>query len=199
VDAMQKRQELGVPADVPLCGVVANFYKTKGLEYFIDAAAIVAKKIPEVRFIIVGEGKLRPKLEKQIKNLGLQNKITLTGFREDALEILATMDIFVLSSLKEGLPFSLLEAGALGKPIVATRVGGVPEIIDHNQNGLLVPPAEAKTLAEAIITLLQNKKMVETFGQKIKEKVFRDFDLARTLERTAEVYPVRSPREKILE
>lgn len=187
-DTAAKREELGLPADAPVVGAVANFYRTKGLEYFIGAAAVISQKLPESRFIIVGEGKLRSALERQIQKFGLEEKIILTGFREDALEILATMDIFVQPSLKEGLPFSLLEAGALGRPVVATTVGGVPEIIKNNENGILISPADSQSLFQSILTLLQNKKMAETFGQKIKEKVFKDFDLSKTIQQTAELY-----------
>lgn len=188
VDNATKRREFDVPTDAPLIGTVANFYKTKGLKYFIEAASVVVKELPETHFIIVGEGKLKPKLEKQIKRLGLQNKITLTGFHHDALEIMTATDIFVLPSLKEGLPFALLEAGALGKPTVATKIGGVPEIVDDKKNGLLVPPAQSGTLAEALLTLLQNKKMAEEFGQNLKKKIFNNFNLARTIQNTVKIY-----------
>jgi glycosyltransferase involved in cell wall biosynthesis len=188
VDTAALRREFNILLNAALIGVVANFYKTKGLKFLIDAAALVVKKIPEAHFIILGEGKLRPKLERQIQKFNLQNKIILTGFRHDAIEIMAAVDVFVLSSLKEGLPFALLEAGALGKPIVATRVGGVPEIIDHGKNGLLVPPSDANALAAAIFSLLQDKKTAEQLGLSLQEKIFKNFDLKTTLEKTTEVY-----------
>ncbi len=187
-DTVAIRNRIGMPTNAPLVGTAANFYKTKGLKFLIEAAAIVIKKIPSARFLIAGDGELRPQLEKQIRNLGLQNKIFLIGFREDALEIIAALDVFALSSLKEGLPFVLLEAGAFGRPVAATQVGGVPEIVDHAKNGLLVPPADANSLAAAIFSLLSDKKTAEKFGSSLQKKIFSNFDFKKTLRETEAIY-----------
>jgi glycosyltransferase involved in cell wall biosynthesis len=136
-------------------GTVANFYKTKGLEYFIEASRKIAETAshPNINFVIIGEGRLRPKLEGLIKKYRLKDKIMLTGRIPNAYQYLKAFDVFVLPSLKEGFPWIILEAQAAGLPIVATKVGALPEIIGEE---FLVNPGDANALAEKINRALEH-------------------------------------------
>src|SRR5262249_53958707 len=152
--------------DVPVVTMMARFNPKKGLEDFIDAAAIVSWNRPDARFLIVGEGHkasrgvftedtaYRQSILDRIKRLGLQDKVKLTGYRADVAGLLTEMSVSVLPSLSEGLSNVLLESMAAGVPVVATRVGGTPEAVEHGETGLLVPPADPQGLATAIARLL---------------------------------------------
>src|SRR5688500_4829926 len=128
---------LGLPLQAPIVGSVAALVPHKGQRHLIEAAAIVVTKVPDARFVIAGEGELRPALERQIKEHRLEKHVFLTGFRPDILSIHKAFDIFVMSSLTEGLGTSLLDAMACGKPIVATTAGGMPEVVVDGRTGLL--------------------------------------------------------------
>lgn len=183
-----KRAELGLTVQNFVIGTVANFYTTKGLKYLIVAAEAVVKKFPNTRFIIVGDGELRFEIEKQIKDLNLQDKIILTGFQKDIHSYLKTFDLFVLSSVKEGLPFCLLEASAAGLPIVATKVGGIPEIVESEKSGLLVEPAKPQLLADAIVKIMKNENLICKYGQFGMNNIKNKFDLKNNLKRIREIY-----------
>ena len=114
------------------------------------------RAVPDARFVIFGEGELRPALEEQIKRKHLERHVFLAGFRPDVLELLKGIDLFALSSLQEGLCTSLVDAMAASKAAVATRVGGVPEVVAERETGLLVPPRDHEALADGIITLLKD-------------------------------------------
>ena len=133
-------EEFWLPHEAPLVGNVAALVPHKGQRHLIDAAALVVRQVPDARFLIAGEGELRPALEKQIKDARLEKHVILAGFRPDVLSLHKSFDIFVLSSTTEGLGTSLLDAMACGKPIVATAAGGIPEVVEDGVTGLLVPP-----------------------------------------------------------
>lgn len=143
-----------IPEDSTLIGTVAELTKNKGLTHLIDAANRV--KIQDIRHkiqvIVIGEGEERNKLQNQIHTLGLKDSVALAGFIPNAARYLKAFDIFVLPSIKEGMPYTLLEALHAGVPIAAAAVGGVPDAITHQKNGILVPPKDPKALAEAIIS-----------------------------------------------
>jgi len=124
----------------------------------VQAAGVVAKQFTKVKFIMVGEGSLRQRLEKQVKGEKLQNKFIFTGWREDMYEILSMLDILVLPSLNEAVGMILIEAQALGVPVIATNVGGIPEVIRDNQTGILVPSGDIHSLAQAIMHLLEDEQ-----------------------------------------
>jgi len=159
---------------IPLIGCIANFYRTKGLDVLIDAMTDIDAKL-----ILIGEGDLRSELEAQIKKLGLENKVTLTGAITDATQYLKAFDLFALASHKEGLPYTILEAQAAQIPIVATKVGGTPEIIQDNVNGYLVEPNNADDLANKINHALANP---------ITSQLTDDFTLNKMLKKTIKVY-----------
>lgn len=184
-------------------GAIANLYPTKGLKYLVEAAKTVVTKFPVAKFVIIGEGSERQNLESRIKNLGLEKKFVLLGAVPKASSYLHQFHIFVLPSIKEGFPYSILEAMATGLPIVATSVGGIPEAIDSLQfipspgdgegkgeveaSGILVPPKNPRALAAAIIHLLENPNLARTLAQNAKNKV-KEFSLEKMLTETTAVY-----------
>ncbi|MBI4536536.1 MAG: glycosyltransferase family 4 protein [candidate division NC10 bacterium] len=149
-------QPLHIATGRPVVGTVARLAPVKGIAYLVRAAPRVLASVPDARFLIVGDGEQRMALEREARDLGLADRIHFTGFREDVPALIAGMDFFVLPSLNEGMGRVLVMAMARGKPIVATRVGGVPELLGEGEAGLLVPPADPAALAGAICSLLQD-------------------------------------------
>lgn len=171
-----------------LIGCVANFYTNKGLAYLISAMRLVVRKYPQTMLIIVGEGSLRPLLERQIDDLGLSQHIVLTGYRKDPEKYLKAFDVLVSASLKEGLPYTLLEAARARIPIIATAVGGTPEILFHEVHGLLVPPADTQALAGAIAFVIENPEKINTYVIQAHERVTKEFDIERMASATLNSY-----------
>ena len=168
VELIRKVQaEAEKPDDVMRIVTVANLIWQKGLSYLIAAAKKVCEHMRNVEFIVVGEGPLRDELLRQIKELKLEDKVVLAGSLpyEEALKLTASADIFVLPSVYDQLPIVILEAMALGKPVVATNVCGIPEVIEDAKTGLLVKPSDVDSLAEAILKLIENPELRERLSQ----------------------------------
>ncbi|MFA6428748.1 MAG: glycosyltransferase [Candidatus Buchananbacteria bacterium] len=186
----EARQELlnNPTNDQLIIGTVANFYSTKGLNYFIKALALLKNNLPQKFFaVIIGDGELRPKLEQQIKKLGLTENILLAGYLPKAWQYLKAFDIYVCSSVKEGLPYSILQAQAAGLPIISTNVGGIPEIITDGQNGLLVETKNPTKLAEKIKLLTKNKPWRDQLGVGVKPTAEK-FSQQQLVDQTASLY-----------
>lgn len=179
----EARQKLNPPVDKFIIGTIANLYKTKGLEYLIEAA----KQFSDVQTVIVGEGSERKNLEEKIKKNKLEESVTLCGNLSQAYQCLSAFDIFVLTSIKEGFPYTLLEAMAAGLPIVATNVGAIPEILENKKTGLIVPPADSLALTEEIISLIKNPEQAKRLGANAKEAV-KKFGLNTMVDKTKMVY-----------
>src|ERR1044072_5927536 len=141
--AVNVHEAFWLPHHAPVVGNVAALVPHKGQRYLVDAAHLVVREIPDARFIILGEGELREHLEKQVREHHLEKHVLLPGFRTDVLGCIKGFDLFVMSAVTEGLGTSLLDAMACARPIVATRTGGIPEIVEDETNGLLVPPRDA--------------------------------------------------------
>jgi len=184
----KKKKELGLDLSQPIVGTVARLHRQKGLIYLLRAAREVQQAIPEVKILIVGGGPLHLKLERAVLRAGLGNCLVFMGERKDAQELLSLFDVFVLSSLWEGLPYVLIEASALGKPIVATDVDGVKEVIKNGETGILVPPRNPKKLAEAIIRLLQKKDFALKLGERAKKTIPLKYSLSRMVEEVQNLY-----------
>jgi L-malate glycosyltransferase len=180
--------ELWLPHNSPIVGNVAALVPHKGQRHLIEAAAIVIKKVPDARFVIAGEGELRPALERQIKEHHLEKHVFLAGFRPDVLSVHKAFDIFVMSSVTEGLGTSLLDAMACGKPIVATTAGGMPEVVADGRTGLLVPPRDHTTMAEALIKLLTDPALRAEMGAAGLARVRTRFSAERMVQDTLDVY-----------
>jgi glycosyltransferase involved in cell wall biosynthesis len=164
------RQALKIPLDAPIVGTVTRMSPQKAPLDYIQAMAIVAKSEPRAYFVMVGDGPLRPDVEALASELGIADRLVLTGLRRDVPELMAMFDIFVLSSLWEGLPRVLPQAMATGLPVVATAIDGNAEIITDGMTGRLVPPGTPPAIAQAVIELLQDKQLATTLGQAGKEK-----------------------------
>lgn len=171
-----------------LVGTVAELHRNKGLPYLLEAASKVLENHPNSLFIIVGEGEERQQLEKEISNLGLENAIKLLGYVENSSEYFKAFSIFVLPSIKEGLPYTILEAGSASLPVVATIVGGIPEIIDDMKSGILVQPKNGKELAHAISFLIEHPEERRAYGSALHEKVLKDFSIEKMISETEKVY-----------
>jgi L-malate glycosyltransferase len=172
----------------PLVGNVAALAAHKGQRHFVAAAARVVREVPDARFLIVGEGDERPALERQIKELGLERHMFLTGFRNDALGVMKAFDVFVMSSVTEGLGSAVLEAMACGRPVVATRAGGIPEVVVDGDTGLLVPPQDEGAMAAAIVRLLREPALAARLGEAGRARVVDQFSVERMVEATLGVY-----------
>ena len=180
--------ELWLPHNSPIVGNVAALVPHKGQRHLIEAAALVVKKVPDARFVIAGEGELRPSLERQIKEHHLEKHVFLAGFRPDILSVHKAFDIFVMSSVTEGLGTSLLDAMACGKPVVATTAGGMPEVVIDGRTGLLVPPRDHAAMADAIVRLLQDPVARAEMAAAGEARVRAKFSVERMVDDTLNVY-----------
>lgn len=173
-----------------LIGTIAEWTKNKGLSFLIDAVPSIVKEYPNAKFCLVGWGEDEHMLREKIEYMRLGNTVYL-AHASPAAPLLTAFNIFVLPSLKEGLPYTLLEAADAHVPIVATTVGGVPDIITHEQQGLLVPPASDEALAIAIMRLLHDRVLAQRLADNAQEMVRERFSFGRMLERTIRVYEER--------
>ncbi len=167
------RAELGVAPDEHLVGTAVVLSKQKGIVHLLGAAQRVIARDPKVRFAIAGDGPLRAELEQHAATLGLGDRVRFLGYRSDIPQFVSALDTYVLSSLWEGLPLALLEGLAIGVPLVATTVGGNPEVIVEGENGYLVPPKDEEALAEA---LLRVKAGGAGFAQAVRARGRARFD-----------------------
>lgn len=182
------RRELGVPAEAPIIIMFSRLNRMKGAEYFLEAAEIVAQRRPDARYLIVGDGANRRDLEERAAASGVKERAIFTGFRTDVPDLLAESAISVLPSLSEGLSNSLLEAMAAGIPVIATRVGGNPEIIEDGVSGLLAPPRDAKALADAMIALLEDPTRAQHMGEAGLRRVAELFSVERSVAEVENLY-----------
>jgi glycosyltransferase involved in cell wall biosynthesis len=182
------RAELGIPADAPVIGTVSVLRAQKALDLLLDATDWVRREVPQVRVLIAGDGPLRPALEAQAASLGLGNVVDFLGVRSDVADVLSALDVAVLSSDYEGSPLAVLEYMAAGKAVVATRVGGLPEMITHGSEGLLVEPRDAAGLSDAIVSLLRDENRRRAMGAAAHERQRTEFDIELTVSRIEGLY-----------
>jgi len=186
--AVNAHEVFWLPAGAPLVGNVAALAPHKGQRHLVAAAARVLRDIPDARFLIVGDGELREALERQVRDLGLERRVLLTGFRPDAIGLIKSLDVFALSSVTEGLGSVLLEAMASGRAIVGTRAGGIPEVIRDGKTGLLVAPSDETGLAKAIARLLRDPTLRDRLGASARTVVEHDFSVDALVRGTQRVY-----------
>lgn len=182
------RRRLFGATSSPVVGVIAEWTRNKGLDVFIEAWGEVTKQVPNAHACFIGWGEEEENLKKNIAAKQLQNSVLMKTVVLDAAAYIKAFDIFVLPSRKEGMPYTILEAGAANVPVIATRVGGVPEILENNVTGLLVAPESPPQLAEAIIALLKNPDRRSTLAQRLHEIVGEKFTKAQMIEKTLTVY-----------
>lgn len=179
---------LFLPTGSPIVGTIGALVAQKDHHTLIEAAARVVRDVPDVRFVVLGEGELRGALEEQIRHRHLERHVFLAGFRADVLQLMKDFDVFALSSIQEGLCTSLVDAMAARKAAVATAVGGVPEVVEDGVTGLLVPARDHEALAERIVRLLTDPKLRRRMGDAGLERARQLFTVERMVEGTAAVY-----------
>jgi glycosyltransferase involved in cell wall biosynthesis len=177
-----------VAGDRRRVGVVANLRPVKGLDVFVQAAARVAQAYPDVLFEIAGEGDQRPELERLARDLGIGDRLLLPGSLADVPRFLDTLDVAVLASRAEGMPNAVLEYMAAGRPIVATAVGGTPQLIEDGVHGLLVAPGDAEAMARAISRILSNPDLASDLGESARLRAETRYSRSAMLERFEEFY-----------
>jgi glycosyltransferase involved in cell wall biosynthesis len=182
------RQEFGITGDSPIVAVLARLNEMKGIQYFLDAVPAVLRLFPKTRFLIVGDGPARAELQSYSEKSGFGNAVVFTGFRMDVPEILKATSISVLPSLSEGLSNVLIESMAAGVAVVATAVGGNPEIVDDGTTGILIPPRDAGAIAHAITQILSNPENAARMGSAGRERIERRFSMGRAVHETQRLY-----------
>lgn len=160
-------------------GTISELHLNKGLSYCITSFADIVKKFPSTVMIVIGEGEERPHLERLIRDFGLDANVALVGHVSQAATYLKAFDIFTLTSLKEGLPYAVIEAGYAGLPIVATMVGGIPEMIANMKSGLLIQPKRTEAISDALTFMLEHPSDASRFGTTIHEKMTADFAIGK--------------------
>ena len=189
------RQEFSFAPDDYLVGIVAHLAEHKGHKYLIQATKKLKEHTDKIKVIIVGGGPLKFELDEQAKQLKVKDIVYFLGFREDIPRILSSLDLFVLSSYLEGLGSSLLDAMACRLPVVATRTGGIPEVVAHGKTGLLVPPRSPSALAKAILKLYEDRDLASRLGQKGYEVVRQKFSAEAMAEKIINLYERMAARK----
>lgn len=188
VDTRAKKRALGFDPVRSLVGMIAPMKMQKAPLDFIRAAALVHATRPDVGFVFIGDGDLRPTVEKEVSRLGLNDSLQLLGWRRDALEILRCLDVFVLTSLWEGLPRVYLEARASGIPVVGTRVDGAEEVIRDGDHGYLVEPGNVSGIADRVLKLLNNANLRVAIAQRAATGIPEEFDIHHMVSQQEQEY-----------
>ena len=182
------KRNLGIPLTDSIVGTVGRLVEIKGHRYLIDAARLVLDNIPEVTFLLVGDGHLMEGLINQASTAGIKEKVIFTGWRSDIPSLINIFDIFALPSLNEGMGRVLVEAMAMGKPIVASNVGGILDLVKDGVNGILFPQGDAYAMAEAIIKLLMDREPARKMGEEGKRRVYPAYDLGTMIKNIEQLY-----------
>jgi glycosyltransferase involved in cell wall biosynthesis len=166
------RHQLGLLPGQPVVGLVANLNREiKGVPFFIEAVPLILQQVPEARFLVLGDGHLRAGLEARVRELGVGDRVIFAGFQEDILRFYPLMDVSTLTSLSEGLSITILESMSYGLPVVVTRVGGNPELVEDGKTGFLVPPRDPNAFAEAVTALLIDADRRRVMGENAKASI----------------------------
>ncbi len=188
------KNELGIGNNEYIVGTVGRWAKQKGYQYLIEASRIVRSVRKDVRFVIVGGDAHHPgesikdELFRLNDNLNEEDRVIFTGYRPDIPELISIFDIFVFPSLWEGFGLAMAEAMAMGKPLVASKIGAISEIVEHRKTGLLVPSGDAKAIANAVIELIENKKITEAMGESGRKYVEDFFSVEGMTKKYEELY-----------
>ena len=181
-------ETLGILPDEKVIGTISRLEPRKGISYFLEMANEVKKIIPACKFVIIGEGYQHKELEVLRDKMGLTKDVLFTGYRKDIPELLSIFDVFVLTSLWEGLPRVLVQAAAVGKPLVAFNVDGVPEIVKDNYNGFLIQPKNTQQLSAKVIYLMENPEIAKAMGRKGRDIVEDKWTIETMVSQTENVY-----------
>ncbi len=181
-------QAFWFPRGAPVIVNVGALVNHKGQKFLVDAMAEVRRHVPDAQLVIFGEGDLHGPLSRQIHELGLDKHVVLAGFRDDVLALTGSADLFVMSSVTEGLGSAVLDAMALGLAVVGTRAGGIPEAVEDGVTGVLVPPGRADALADAIVRMLGDAAARRRMGEAGRQRVAEEFGVASLVEGTLAAY-----------
>jgi glycosyltransferase involved in cell wall biosynthesis len=182
------RKALGVATASKIITVVGRLSPEKGVDVFLNALKIVLNKKIDIHAIIVGDGQEKNALQKLTEDLGISKNVTFTGFSNTPGDYMLESDIIVLPSRSEGIPNVALEAMALGKPLIATAVGGTPEVVEHEKNGLLVPSEQPQTMADAIVRIVTDSALAEILAVNAKIRVKEHFSIESRCKKLAGIY-----------
>jgi glycosyltransferase involved in cell wall biosynthesis len=182
------RRELQLNGVARVVGIVGRIFPIKNHHLFLEAASLVAREEPTARFVIVGDGPLRAELERQAQATGLADRAIFTGWRRDLPGIYADMDVLAVTSHNEGTPVSAIEAMAAGCPVVATNVGGLPDLICDGETGYLVPPGDARAVATALLHLLHRPETARRMGETARMAVRQRFSAQRLIADVEQLY-----------
>ena len=196
IDKDKMKKKLGINGDGPIIGTMGRLVMEKGITYLLKAMQKVIMEFPNIQLLIVGDGAMKPYLEREAVDLGVHSNVIFTGSRLDVPELLNLFDLFVLSSISEGLPMVLLEAMAAECSIVATGVGGVPIAIKNGENGSLVSPKNPEMLASTIIALLKDKRLRDKYATN-GYKIFKENYDARIMTKQYEELYMRSDQKPV--
>jgi glycosyltransferase involved in cell wall biosynthesis len=183
------RRELNLNGGERLVGIVGRLFPIKNHRLFLDAAALMARQERVARFVIVGDGVLRPEMEQYAHALDIADRVVFTSWRRDLPRIYADLDVLAVTSNNEGTPVSAIEAMAAGCPVVATRVGGLPDLISDGETGYLVPPGDAQAVSAAMLRLLREPDMARRMGQAARALVRERFAAQRLVSDMERLYP----------
>jgi len=186
---IEVRRNLGIDKDSPLIGTAGRLVPVKGLNYLLKATKLMQSESPRLKVLIIGDGPERKSLEDTVSKLGIDSQV-ITGEREDVYDLISAMDLFVLPSLSEGIPMALLEAIALEVPVVASAVGGIPEVIIHQSTGFLVQPKEEQALADACLHLLGKRASAKALAREAKKTLKAKFSAETMAQKVSQLYEV---------
>ncbi len=186
--ALEMKHELCVEGAWPIIGCIGRLSEQKAQHYLVESVALLRDEYPKIKLLLVGEGELRPLLERQIQEIGLSSNVSLLGERDDIADFLNVFDIYAMSARWEGVGRALTEAMYWGSPIVATPVNGVKELILHEETGLLVPPQNPKALASAIDRLVSDLEMAKRLGSNARRKAREIMDGQQMITAIEELY-----------
>jgi len=187
-EILTAKKDLGLHKDSPIIGTIARLHRQKGLIYLLKSMVYVRQEYPSARLIIIGDGPEKEKLLQEASNLSIQDCVLFLGEQKDASRFLSVFDIFALSSLWEGLPYVLMEAAAFEKPVVATRIDGVKEMVSHEKTGLLVPPRDSFSLGQTLLRMLKETDFAEGLGKKLYERSSLSFPLTKMVTKIQDLY-----------
>lgn len=182
------RKRFSIPADAFVVGNIGALADHKGQRYLVEAAPLIVKERPDARVVIVGDGELAAELKALAQKLGVGKSVLFTGFRPDIEAALDSFNVFAMPSVMEGLGTAVLDAFAAGKPVVAARSGGIPDLVESGEDGLLVPPANPEELAAAVISLMNDRERATALAAKALEKVATRFSSQAMAEGNLKVY-----------
>ncbi len=188
VDRHQIRAGMGLRDHHLVVGTVANFVPDKGLDAFLRIAKLLKKEERNIKFLMVGDGPLRPQLESLTDALHLRNDVIFMGWREDIPEMMSAMDVFCLPTLREGFGVVFAEAMAMKVPVVTHRIEPIPEVVRENETGVLIPPGSEDLFVKAILSLIRDEKYRKEMGEKGRKRVEKYFDEKFMHEKTLRIY-----------